>query len=708
MSSRYDVFTSYPHKDANQVRPMVEALRRAGLRVWIDKDRIEDFKSIQGHIENGLAKSKVLLAWYSVRYPPSRACQWELTTAFLAAQQEGDVRRRILLINPEDSNTHIYPVELCDAPYQSAPDAGGDLQALAAVIKTHVAQLTGVLGEISTFARPDWYGGPGGYGSNRFVGRVRELWAIHSGLQATALPVITGRFARPLVRLVGLGGAGKSLLAEEYALRFGAAYPGGVLWLKAYGHDATQPREAGEREEERQRQFAKLAESLGIPIGGLTPTRVRAVLAQKLEQRGDYLWVVDDLPSGMLWDDAQDWLAPSPCGHTLVTTRIRAHGWAGTAVEIDELEPDPAYVLLTHRRPPKDKGEKSEARALANDLSYHALALELAAAMAQLRGYAEVRRKLRDQSEDVLNFAAELFGARGESLPQREGININISRTLLVSIEGLSDRGMDFLRLAAQLAPTPISRELVALAFAAANESDPAEAENRADLARAEVESRSLAQAVGETGLLKVHTFVSRTVRFRDTAKDRHQAVRRGAAIALIRSLEANSDEREHARLAYDVEHARATALLMADRDAELDQDDARLLVGLVRQLDRRDMTLYTDVVYARALRQKVFEISHRMLGEHDLDTLIVMNDLGVLLCAYGVYGEAQALEERVLEISRLIRGEAHVDTVTAMMNLLDTLNFQGDYVRARALQEKVSEIGHRATGMGVLRHNPA
>ena len=35
----------------------------------------------------------------------------------------------------------------------------------------------------------------------------------------------------------GLGGVGKSLLAEEYALHFGAAYPGGVFWLRAYGND---------------------------------------------------------------------------------------------------------------------------------------------------------------------------------------------------------------------------------------------------------------------------------------------------------------------------------------------------------------------------------------------------------------------------------------------------------------------------------------
>ena len=34
-----------------------------------------------------------------------------------------------------------------------------------------------------------------------------------------------------LVQVQGMGGIGKTLLAEEYALRFGSAYPGGVFWL---------------------------------------------------------------------------------------------------------------------------------------------------------------------------------------------------------------------------------------------------------------------------------------------------------------------------------------------------------------------------------------------------------------------------------------------------------------------------------------------
>jgi hypothetical protein len=49
-------------------------------------------------------------------------------------------------------------------------------------------------------------------------------------------------FGQAAAQLRGMGGNGKSLLAREYAIRFGGAYPGGVFWLNAYGNDDTKGR----------------------------------------------------------------------------------------------------------------------------------------------------------------------------------------------------------------------------------------------------------------------------------------------------------------------------------------------------------------------------------------------------------------------------------------------------------------------------------
>lgn len=135
----YDIFLSYPHKDAGEVLRIVEALQTTGLSIWIDKSEIRDYESITRSIVEGLAKSKVILSYYSPNYAHSRACQWELTAAFLAAQREGDPRKRVLIINPEEKAEHIHPVELRDELFQKAPADAEALKSLVLSVKTHAS-----------------------------------------------------------------------------------------------------------------------------------------------------------------------------------------------------------------------------------------------------------------------------------------------------------------------------------------------------------------------------------------------------------------------------------------------------------------------------------------------------------------------------------------------------------------------------------------
>ena len=56
----YDIFFSYPHKDAEEVKQILQALQAEGLNVWIDKSEISDYASITNSIVEGLAHSRVL------------------------------------------------------------------------------------------------------------------------------------------------------------------------------------------------------------------------------------------------------------------------------------------------------------------------------------------------------------------------------------------------------------------------------------------------------------------------------------------------------------------------------------------------------------------------------------------------------------------------------------------------------------------------
>jgi hypothetical protein len=113
-AEEYDLFVSYRRKNFDRVLPLVVALRERGLRVWLDQSSIQDFDPITDDIRSGLANSKAFLAWYSADYPKSRPCQMELTAPFIATQQRGDVRERILVVNLEPDTRHVMPIELAD------------------------------------------------------------------------------------------------------------------------------------------------------------------------------------------------------------------------------------------------------------------------------------------------------------------------------------------------------------------------------------------------------------------------------------------------------------------------------------------------------------------------------------------------------------------------------------------------------------------
>src|SRR5271157_4691128 len=378
MPAAYDVFLSHAWKNGERPQQIADALTEAGLRVWFDADEINDFASITRAVTEGLAKSKALLAYYSKTYPLRRACQWELTAAFLAAQTEGDPRRRVLVINPESGADHIHPIELRDAKFRNAPRDDGEMQQLAAAIVKHVGELSGPLADIHPLSPPPWHGiKPVRY--ERFVGRFQEMWKIHSALHETRVVQITGASGQDIAQVTGLGGIGKSLLAREYALRFGPAYPGGVFWVSAYGNDDGKGALGNEaREAERNDQLRKFAQDLGIDVVGKQPDEVLQALRLRLEQHGQpCLWIVDDLPSGLNHEAFQLWCAPHPLARTLITTRSRTYGDLGSAgiISLEVLPEDDAYQLLTSQRKPAGNNEEEQARGLANDVGYHALAL---------------------------------------------------------------------------------------------------------------------------------------------------------------------------------------------------------------------------------------------------------------------------------------------------------------------------------------------
>lgn len=205
-----------------------------------------------------------------------------------------------------------------------------------------------------------------------------------------------------------MGGVGKSLLVEEYALRFGAAYPGGVFRLEG-------------------------------------------------TERIDDL--VDDLPGGLSEDDRRRWFAPNALGKTVFSTRSREYGSTGGIIDLGVLDARDAYELLTARRKPANSDEQRAAEALVAELGAHALAIDVAGgALSKLQGWSfeGFLAKLRAAECDALDAAAAELRP---DLPN--GHDRSIARTLALSIDLVGDSGRDVLILASTLAPDVIPIELV-------------------------------------------------------------------------------------------------------------------------------------------------------------------------------------------------------------------------------------------------------
>ena len=682
----YDVFLSYPHKDLTEVKQICEALRARELTVWMDEIDIPDYASITRSIVDGLARSKVLLAYYSRNYSRSRACQWELTAAFLAAQHEGDPRQRVLIINPEENAEHIHPVELRDELFQKAPANQQGIDSLAASVATHVSAIEDTIGETRGLIQPRWFGKKG-TGSNRFVGRLPDMWHIHSSLHSAEVPIITGATSTT-VQIHGMGGLGKSLLAEEYALRYAAAFPGGVFWLRAFGNDDVKATLGpDEREAERTRQVRDIAAVYGIPVKDRSPEEIEAHLARELGNNDPFLWVVDDMPSGMDVETLDRWLAPHPLGKTLITTRTKEYNSLGHLIPLDVLAPDEAWELLTSWRKPAGKEEEVAARQLIEDLGFHALALDVTGAALHasegLQSFAEFRKDLASPTQDELELAAELKGV----LPN--GHEKSIASTLIRSIERLGPEGWDFLRLASVLAVTPIPASLISSVFSEVDGLDEAAGRRRAVLGLDQAENLSLAERVeDEPGARSVHTLISRTVQFHNAWPERTDQLETAAIKMLTNELSRAGDPRVHDELKLAVTHARKLVSRSCDIQA----------AGLMAWVARFD---YVRGAYGSAenMLGRECELRRALLGSEHSDTLTSMNNLAETLRAQGDLEGARKIQGQVAEIWRRELGAEHPNTLTSMNNLAVTLRAQGDLEGARKIQEQVLETKRRGLG---------
>ncbi|MGW4671078.1 tetratricopeptide repeat protein, partial [Streptomyces sp. NPDC004324] len=670
-----EVFFSYPRADRTAVLPLVEALRAAGVSVFLDESGIDEFEGITDEIRSALAGARLFVAYYSATYPTRPACQWELLTAFRAAIALGRASERILVINPESVVDHIQPVQLRDARYgvTTGPDS---TTRLVERIVARVAGSPGCLGDAIASKRPLWR--PLEHlGSERFVGRVDEFWQLHQALHAFEyLATQDGASASQAV-VMGLGGVGKTLLVEQYARRFAAFYPGGIYWFtSAASHTPDAAASDAGQADVLAQHYQQVVAALALDSTVLDPVQVREAARQRIETINEpCLWIVDDVPGELSPGVVRELAAPHPLGRTVMTTRWR--GYQLPVVDVDVLHPDEAYRLLTTARITSDPAEATAARTLVERLGSHALAVDLArGCLADQPGltFTELLGQLADtQDGDAFQ---ELVKDLYMQVPTDH--TNDIAATFARSLHHLDDHALTLLRIAALLAPAPLPERLLTSISSALSHQDEQSIRRADRRALSAAQWRSLIRQAGtEPPSWFLHALVSRTLTLHPEATRLKPALRQAALTATTHLMQAVYTP-GRLDLADVMPHARALV-------EELDTSESLDLLDSVARYDYESGQLAS----ASHHYQRLTDTRTTQLGEDHPSTLTSRNNLAGAYESAGNLGRAIPLFERVLIDSVRVLGEDHPGTLTSRNNLAGAYESAGDLGRAIPLFER-------------------
>ncbi len=426
------VFVSYAHADSAVVYPELERIRSLGARVWYDEG-IDPGSEWPESIGRALAAASLVVVMVSpramdslnVRNEVNAAVNWRkpVVAVFLEPTvlppgmelQLGSVQGIVRWQLDEDGYARKLALALASA--------GGDGPAVA---RGPVAEPGAGRRLVSLPPRLDV-----------LAGREELLAELAGRLTGSDRP-----WPR-VVALYGLGGAGKTSLAVEYAHRHAAGM--GVVW-QFPAEDAT----VLEAEFGRLAGLASASEPTGDPVAD-----VHSLLAGSAVP---WLLVFDNVPDAAA---VRRFLPPAGPGQVLITSQSAI--WPpGQAVEVAVLDVPVAARFLASRT-----GEEpgSAAKQLAAELGGLPLALEQAAAYMQASGL-------------TMATYLRLFTQRRAELLVRGDPGSHAgtaAATLTLALTRLQDEtavAVGLLRLLACLAPEPVPLSLLLAGWEATSELD--------------------------------------------------------------------------------------------------------------------------------------------------------------------------------------------------------------------------------------------
>jgi hypothetical protein len=438
--SEWDVFVSYTQADRAWAVWIAYVLEEAGHRVLVQAwDFVPGTNWIRG-MQDGVTRAARTLAVLSPDYLDSVYGGAEWRAAWAA--DPGGEGRRLLTVRVADCPrpgllAGVVGIDVFGVPEPKAERRLRDMLRRADA------------GRDKPDRRPEFPPARRAVpAATRFPGDAPRFWYV----PALRNPHVTGRtaelaaLARDLAdgttvtvhSVYGLGGVGKTQLANEYAYAHAGAYD--LAWWISAEEPTLIPD-----------QFARLADRLGLEVDG-DPQALRGAVHDALREVNGWLLVFDNADH---LDDVRPWLPAVPLpagvpGHVIITTRRGGYRSLGAVLELDVIGPADAVRMIRNRAP---EVEEPDAAAIAEELGRLPLALEQAAA------YLDSTRMPPPEYLDLLRTRAAELHALGR-VDQRDDTIASLWDLSLERISAKSPAAGHLLDVCAYLAPEPIPLDL--------------------------------------------------------------------------------------------------------------------------------------------------------------------------------------------------------------------------------------------------------